>query len=325
MRVFVTGATGFIGKAVVQELIGAGHTVTGLARTDAAAKALTAAGVAPHRGSLDDPESLRRGAAAADGAIHLAFIHGLPGASLGGRLRILLGGLPGGIVSRFLAVSAQADRGAIDALASAFEGSGRPLVTTFGVMGLDHAGPLAARPATEADDPDPRSPGAGRADAEAVVRGWASRGVRASIVRLAPSVHGDGDTGLVPQMIATARKTGRSAYVGDGANRWSAVHRLDAARLVRLALEKGLAGARYHGVADEGVPMLDIAGVIGRRLDLPVIDMQPRAALKHFGWLGAFVGIDNPASSAWTQTQLGWRPERPGLLADLGSAGYFKS
>lgn len=258
MRVFVTGATGFVGAAVVRELIAAGHAVVGLARSEIGAKALLAAGAQPHRGDLDDPESLRRGAAISDGVIHLAFMHGLSKASITGRLQVLFGGLPSGIVSRFMTVTTEADRRAIDTLGAALKGSGRPLVTTFGTMGLAPGLPVAT-PATEHDMPDPRSPGAGRAASEEVVERWASLGVRASMVRLAPSVHGDGDTGLIPQLIGVARKKRASAYIGNGLNRWPAVHRRDAARLFRLALERGFAGARYHGVAEEGVTFREIA------------------------------------------------------------------
>ena len=245
MRVFVTGATGFVGSAVVQELIRAGHAVTGLARNEAAVQSLAAAGAKAHRGSLDDLGSLRSGAAAADGVIHLAFMHALSKIPVGGRLRILLGGAPGNIVSRFAAVTVGADTGAIDAIGSALENSSRPLVVPLATMGLVPSGRM-----TENDISDPRSPGAARAASEAVVEAWALRGVRASMVRLPPSVHGDGDRGLVPQLIALARKKRLSAYVGDGNNRWPAVHQLDAATLFRLALERGMAGARYHGVVN---------------------------------------------------------------------------
>jgi len=266
MRVFVTGATGFIGSAVVLELIRAGHTVTGLARNEAAAKSLAAVGAQAHQGSLDNLESLRSGAAAADGVIHLAFMHGLSKIPVGGRLRILLGGAPGGIVSRFAAVTGAADRGAINAIGAALEKSDRPLVVPLATMGLVPSGRM-----TENDPSDPLSPGAARAASEAAVKDWALRGVRASMIRLAPSVHGDGDTGLVPQLISAARKKRLSAYVGDGANRWPAVHKLDAAILFRLALEKGTAGARYHGVAEEGVPFRAIADVIGKRPHHPSV------------------------------------------------------
>jgi nucleoside-diphosphate-sugar epimerase len=320
MRVFVTGATGFIGSAVVQELLGAGHKVIALARSDAAAKSLVAAGAQAHRGSLDDLESLRRGAAAADGVIHLAFMHGLSSASLRGRLRIFLGGAPGGIVSRFMALTTGADRAAIDTFGAALKDSGRPLVVTFGTMGLVPSGRM-----TEDDAPDPRSPGAARAVSEDVARGWATRGVRASIVRLPPSVHGDGDTGLVRQLIGIARKKSVSTFVGDGRNRWSAVHRLDAAVLFRLALEQGVAGARYHGVADEGVPFRAIADVIGKRLGVPVVGKSLAEAAPLLSWLAPFVAADNPASSQRTREQLGWLPKQPGLMVDLDRQSYFGS
>lgn len=318
MRVFVTGATGFIGSAVVQELVAAGHTVIGLARNAKAAQALASAGALAHRGTLDDPASLRAGAAQADGALHLAFIHGFHGMTPGQRLRVLFGGWPGGIAARFGAVITETDRRAIDALGEAFEGSGRPLVATFGTMGLVPSGRMG-----ENDRPDPRSPGAARAASEEVVLGWAARGVRACIVRLPPSVHGDGDTGLVPRLIRTARKKGFSAYVGEGANRWSAVHRRDAARLFRMVLEKGESGARYHGVAEEGVPFRDIATIIGNRLGVPVVGKTPKEAERVFSWLTPFVAADNPASSVLTRDRLGWQPREPDLLADLDRAGYF--
>lgn len=318
MRVFVTGATGFIGAAVVRDLIGAGHSVIGLARSRAAAAALRAAGVQPHPGALDDPASLRAGAAAADGVIHLAFMHGLSGLAPAARLRVLLGGLPGGIVDRFLSATVGADRRAIDTFGAALENSGRPLLVTFGTMGLVPSGRM-----TEDDAPDPRSPGYARAAAEDAVRAWAARGVRAMIVRLPPSVHGEGDRGFVPRLIGIARKTRLSAYVEDGANRWPAVHRTDAAALFRLALENGAAGARYHAVAEEGVPFRDIAGVIGRRLGVPVA-ARPRAqAPRQFSWLAPFVAADNPVTSAHTRDRLGWHPTQPGLLADIDRPAYF--
>jgi nucleoside-diphosphate-sugar epimerase len=233
MRVFVTGATGFVGAAVVKELIGAGHAVTALARSEEKAQALRAKGIEPHRGDIDDLDSLRSAAAAADGVIHLAFMHGLSQVPFQKRLRILFGGLPTGIVSRFLAVSAEADRRAIETVGAALKGSGRPFVTTFGAMGVAHAASRSPRPATENDSPAADSPGIARALTEETVEALASLGVRATMVRLAPSVHGDGDTGFVPQLIALARKKGNSAYIGDGANRWAAVHRADAARLFR--------------------------------------------------------------------------------------------
>jgi nucleoside-diphosphate-sugar epimerase len=325
MRVFVTGATGFVGTAVCKELIGAGHAVTALARSEQKAQALRAKGITPHVGTIDDLESLRSAAAEADGVIHLAFMHGLSQIPLAKRLRVLLGGLPTGIVSRFLAISAEADRQAINTLGAVLKGSGRPFVTTFGAMGLADGTRRASRPATENDAPASGSPGIARAKTEELVEGWASLGVRATMIRLAPSVHGDGDTGFVPQLIATARTKGKSAYVGDGSNRWAAVHRSDAARLFRLALESGVAGARYHGVADEGIAFRTIAEVIGRRLDVPVVGIAAAAAPKQFSFLAPFVMADNPASSDLTREQLGWNPSQPGLIADLEHGRYFST
>jgi nucleoside-diphosphate-sugar epimerase len=325
MRVFVTGATGFIGSAVVEELIDAGHSVTALARSEEAGKKLSAKGVQPHLGNLDDMGSLRSAAAAADGVIHLAYMHELSQIPFGQRLGIILGGLPSSIVARFLKVSADADRRAIDTIGAALQGSGRPLVTTFGTLGLSHEGFRAAKPATEEDEPDPLSPGIDRAKTEETVEGWASLGVRATMVRLAPSVHGEGDTGLVPQLIGIARKRGHSGYIGDGENRWPAVHRRDAARLFRLALEKGVAGARYHGVAEEGIPFRSIAEAIGRKLNLPTGSISAKEAAKQFSYFGGFAATDNPCSSNRTREQLDWEPSRAGLLADLNGPGYFST
>jgi len=298
MRVFVTGATGFIGSAIVQELIGAGHRVLGLARTDAAADALARLGVEAHRGELSDTESLAVGARACEGVIHTAFIHDFVD----------------------FPAAAETDRRAIEALGLALAGSGRPLVTTSGIALL-----TPGRLGTEDDAPDAGSAVAFRIASEEATLAMASRGVRASLVRLPPSVHGDGDHGFVPRVIGIAREKGVSAYVGDGRNRWPAVHRLDAAHLFRLALEKGSAGARYHGVADQGVPVRDIAGVIGRRLSVPVVGKSAEEAAGHFGFLGHFLAIDCPASSAQTQERLGWRPTRPGLIADLDHGRYFET
>jgi nucleoside-diphosphate-sugar epimerase len=323
MRVFVTGATGFIGSAVTEELMRAGHSVTALARSEAAAKALSAKGVQPRPGSLDDMESLQSAASAADGVIHLAFMHGLSQVPFMQRLRIFFGGLPTGIVSRFLAVSAESDRRAIDTMGAALKGSARPLVTTFGTIGLSHVGFRAGKPATEDDEPDPLSPGIARAKTEEKVVAWASLGVRATMVRLAPTVHGDGDTGFVPLLIKIARKKGNSAYVGDGRNRWPAVHRRDAARLFRLALEKGIAGARYHGVAEEGIAFRSIAEMIGRQLNIPASSLSTKKAAKQFSFLAGVAATDNPSSSKRTREQLGWEPTGPGLLADLNGPSYF--
>ena len=323
MRVFVTGATGFIGSAVAQELLGAGHSVIALARTAKAAQALSAKGVQPLHGNLDDEECLRQAAGASDGVIHLAFMHGPSQVPFAKRMGVFFGGLPTGIVARFMAASASADRRAIEAFGAALKGSGRPLVTTFGTMGLSHIGFRAETPATEEDEPDPLSPGIVRAKTEESVEALASLGVRATMIRLAPSVHGDGDTGLVPQLIGIARKKCRSAYIGEGHNRWPAVHRRDAARLFRLALEKGTSGARYHGVAEEGIPFRSIAEMIGRKLSIPVGSVPARDAAKHFSWFGSFAATDNPASSHRTREQLGWEPTEPGLLADLSGPGYF--
>jgi nucleoside-diphosphate-sugar epimerase len=314
MRIFVTGSTGFIGSAIVRELISAGHRVLGLTRSDAGAKSLIAAGGQVHPGTLDDLESLRSGAAASDGVIHTAFIHALSQASIPTRFRILLGGLRRGMPAGFMATVIDTDRRAIEALGGALAGSGRPLIVTSGTLGLK-PGHLA----TEDDVHDRNRPTRGPSEEAALA--FVSRGVRASIVRLPPSVHGDGDHGMVPSLIGIARKKGVSAYVGEGLNHWPAVHRLDAARLFRLALEKGAVGARYHGVAEEGLLFREIAGVIGRRLNIPVA-AKPAG---HFGFLGSFVLPDNPTSSSRTQQELGWRPVQIPLIADLDRPSYFES
>ncbi len=294
MRVFVTGATGFVGTAVVRELIDAGHEVLGLARSDAAAKSLVAAGADVHRGSLENLDSLRSGAAAADGVIHTAFIHDF--SSYG--------------------PAAEADRRAIETLGGALADSDRPLIVTGGTLLVQRQGSLA----TEEDSSNPSFP---RKSEEAAL-GLAASGVRASVLRLPPSVHGDGDHGFVPRLISIAREKGVSAFIGDGLNRWPAVHRLDAAHLYRLALEKRSTAVRYHGVADEGVPTREIAEVIGRHLNIPVVSKSREEAADHFGWIALFFGVDGPASSAQTQERLGWRPVQPGLIADLNAEHYFE-
>ena len=320
MRVFVTGATGFIGFAIVEELIGAGHQVTGLARSEAAAKKLTAAGARVHLGSVEDLDCLRRAAAVADGAIHTAFYHKPSHIPLGTRLRVLLGGAPGGIVQRFIAAAIATDRRALETLGHALAGPDRPLVAAFATLAMK-----PGRLATEDGEYNPNFIGAPRARTEDTLQELAARGIRTSAIRLPPIVHGAGDHGFAPQLIQIARKKKESAYVGDGLNRWPSVHRLDAARLFRLALEKGPAGGTYHGVAEEGVPFRDIAGLIGRRLNVPVVSKSPAEAARQFSFLAHFIPIDNPTSSKLTQERLGWSPAQTGLLADLDQADYFKA
>jgi nucleoside-diphosphate-sugar epimerase len=293
MRVFVTGATGFIGSAIVKELIGAGHQVLGLSRSDAGAKSLVAAGAQVHRGDLKDLESLRSGAAMSDAVIHTAFVHDF---------------------SKF-AENCEIDRRAIETLGSVLESSQRSMLVTSGM-----ATTAEGRLATEEDDPSPAFPRVSETAAERLLK----QGVRVSTVRL-PQVHDTRKQGLVTYAIAVAREKGVSAYVGDGLNRWAAVHVLDAARLYRLALEKQEAGARYHVIAEEGVPAREIAEAIGRGLKVPVVSKSPAEAAGHFGWLAMFAGRDLVGSSVQTQQRLGWRPTGPGLIADLEQMRYSES
>ncbi|MFH7334255.1 SDR family oxidoreductase [Streptomyces sp. KHY 26] len=301
MRIFVTGASGWIGSAVVPELIGAGHQAVGLARSDASADALTAAGAEVVRGSLDDLDVLGAAAADSDGVIHLAFKHDVA--------------FSGGFQS-----AAEADRRAVDVLTEALAGSDRPFVLASGLAGL-----APGRVATEQDMPviEGDSPILIRAVTAQAVLACAERGVRSSVVRLSPTCHGDGDNGFIASLVGIARDKGVSGYAGDGANRWPAVHRLDAARLFRLAVEKAPAGTVLHGVAEEGLPLRDIAEVIGRQLNLPTASIGSEDLAGHFGWMSAFVGLDAAASSAATRTLLGWEPTGPGLLADLEEGHYF--
>ncbi|MGH9807917.1 MAG: SDR family oxidoreductase [Terriglobia bacterium] len=296
MKIFVTGATGFIGSAIVPELIKAGHQVLGLTRSDAGAQSLKAAGAGVHPGDLEDLESLRRGAAISDGVIHAAFIHDW---------------------SRF-AESCEIDKRAIETLGSVLEGSDRPMLVTAGV-----ATTAQGRLGTEEDAPLPPSAAYPRAS-EPTAEKLLARGVRVSTVRL-PQVHDTRKQGLVTYAIAVARQKGVSGYVGDGLNRYAAVHVLDAARLYRLAIEKQEAGARYHAVAEEGVSFRDIADAIGRGFKVPVVSKSLEEAADHFGFLAGFVGRDLTGSSAQTQRRLGWQPTGPGLIADLEKMNYLEA
>lgn len=305
MRVFVTGASGWIGSAVVPELISAGHQVVGLARSDASAAALTALGAEVHRGSLDDLDSLAREAAAADGVIHLAFKHDIA-------------------FSGDFQNAAEADHRAIETFGAVLAGSHKPFVIASGTPRL------AGHVGTERDghDPEPATTGSGvvtrMANAEMTIS-LASQNVRSSVLRLPPTVHGDGDYGFLAALVGIAHAKGVSGYIGDGSNRWPAVHRFDAAHLFCLALEKAPAGSTLHAVADQGVPIRDVAEVIGRHLNLPVVAIAPEDAGEHFGWLGAFLAQDCPASSELTRELMGWQPTQPGLLADLDLGHYFKN
>jgi nucleoside-diphosphate-sugar epimerase len=306
MRVFVTGASGWIGSAVVPELIGTGHQVVGLARSDASAAALSAAGAEVHRGTLDDLNSLRDAADASDGVIHLAFKHDLT----------FSGDFQG---------AADADRRAVETFGEALAGSDRPFVIASGTLGL-----APGHMATERDghglDPAVAAWGDGpqtRLATSELVLSLASRRVCSSVLRLPPTNHGEGDNGFVAALVAIARDKGVSGYIGDGSNRWPAVHRLDSAHLFRLALEKAPAGSTLHAIADEGVPIRDIAEVIGRHLNLPVVSIAPEDAGEHFAWLARFLAADSPASSDLTRELMGWQPTHLGLIDDLNQGHYF--
>jgi nucleoside-diphosphate-sugar epimerase len=293
MRVFVTGATGFIGSALVPELISAGHQVLGLTRSEAGAKALKAAGAEVHHGSLEDLDSLKRGAATADGVIHLAFIHDF---------------------SKFQE-NCEIDKHAIEALGSVLSGSDRPLIVTSGTAGLAKPGQVATEDhVVPPDFPFPRV---------SEQTALSLKGVSTSVMRL-PQVHDTIKQGLVTYLIAVAREKGVSAYVGEGRNSWAAAHVSDVARLYRLALEKHEAGAKYHAVAEEGVPMREITETIGRGLKVPVVSLSPEKAAAHFGWLAMFAGADLVASSEKTRKNLGWNPTGPGLIADLQRMDYSR-
>jgi nucleoside-diphosphate-sugar epimerase len=296
MHIFVTGATGFIGSVIVAELLSANHTVLGLARSDAAAKQLSEVGAAVHRGSLEDIQSLQSGAASSDGVIHCGFIHDF---------------------SKF-EENCQIDKRAIEALGEALAGSDRPLVITSG-SALLKPGQISSE-----DDLPPKDSQFPRVSEEAAGP-FVDKGVRVSVVRLPPSVHGEGDHGFIPILIQTARDHGEAAYPGEGSNRWPAVHRLDAAVLYRLVVEQGKAGTRYHGIADEGVPFKEIAGVIGKRLEIPVVSKTGEAATNYFGWLEGFASLDCPSTAKKTTAELGWAPKQAGLIEDLDHDFYFKS
>jgi nucleoside-diphosphate-sugar epimerase len=300
MRVFITGASGHIGSAVIPELQAAGHAVVGLARSDDSAQALATLGAEVHRGDLDDLDGLRKAASEADGVIHLAFKHDL----------MQTGDYVG---------AADADLRAIEAMGEALEGSDKPFVGTGGTLLLARAG-ISDRPGTEQDV----LPGGPRVDSENAVVALAGRGVRSSHVRLPPTVHSSLDHhGFVPILIGLARSTGVAGYVGDGSNRWPAVHTLDAARVYRLALEGAPAGTRLHAVADAGVPFRDIAAAIGANLGVPTASIAPEDVETQFSFLALLVGLDNPTSSEATRKALGWEPTHPGLIDDLNEGHYF--
>ncbi|MFJ7999214.1 SDR family oxidoreductase [Streptomyces sp. NPDC096310] len=298
MRVFVTGASGWIGSATVDELLGAGHEVVGLARSDASAASLAAKGARVHRGDLDDLDSIREGAAASDAVLHLANKHDFTNP----------------------AVSNQAERAAVQTIGDVLTGSGRPFLLASGV-----AGPAPGRVATEDDRSPFHGPDSPRGGSENLALEFVDRGVHAVSVRFAPTVHGDGDHGFIAALVAIAREKGVAGYVGDGTNRWPAVHRSDAARLALLGLEKAPAGALLHAVSEEGVPAREIAEAIGRGIGVPVRSIAPEDAKDHFGWIGGFFAMDIPASSTRTRELLGWTPSGPTLIQDLDAGSYFRA
>ncbi|SDP49836.1 Nucleoside-diphosphate-sugar epimerase [Nakamurella panacisegetis] len=295
MRVFVTGASGWIGSAAVDELLAAGHEVTGLARSDASAAAVEAKGAHVRRGDLDDLESIRAGAEAADAVVHLANKHDFADP----------------------AVSNAAERGAVQTIGDALAGSNRPFLLASGVVGLAHG-----RPAVETDRSPFHGPESPRGGSENLALEFADRGVRTVSLRFAPTVHGAGDHGFISVIAGIAREKGVSGYPGAGTNRWAAVHRSDAGRLVALALEKAPAGSRLHAVAEEGVPTREIAEAIGRTFDLPVVSIDPGDVADHFGWIGRYFAMEGATSSAATQALLGWTPTGPGLVEDIDTGAY---
>jgi nucleoside-diphosphate-sugar epimerase len=295
MRVFVTGASGWVGRALIPALVAAGHRVVGLARSDSSADALAAAGVEVHRGSLEDPDSLHAGAAKSDGVVHLAFNHDF---------------------TQYEAAN-ETDRRAIETIGAALEGSGRPLVIASGVnMTTDGA------TATETDPPTPGFP---RSQAALIAIALSAKGVRSSVVRLPPTVHGRGDKGFIATLVGIARERGVSGYIGDGSNVWPAVHRDDAARVFQLALEQAPPGSMWHAIAEEGIATRSIAEEIGRQLDVPAVSIPLEDVASHFGWTGLIWSVNAPTSSELTRWQLRWQPAGPSLIEDLEAGHYFRT